>query len=47
MVSGSEDLADAHTVAVAVEAGGRVVITGDPDDVERVAAYANVQVAAI
>lgn len=46
--AGSEDLADAHTVAVAVEAGGGVVVTGDPDDVERIAAaYPNVQVAAI
>jgi predicted nucleic acid-binding protein len=30
-------LADAHAVAVAVEAGGGVVLTADPDDVSRLA----------
>lgn len=30
--AGSELLADAHVVAAAVEAGGGVVLTGDPDD---------------
>ena len=45
---GSEMLADAHTVAAAVEAGGGVVLTGDESDIERLAApYPNVQVAAI
>jgi predicted nucleic acid-binding protein len=35
--SGSEDLADAHVVATAVEAGGGVLLTGDVDDLERLA----------
>lgn len=35
---GSEHLADAHVVATAVEAGGGVVLTADPDDLERLAA---------
>ena len=35
--AGSEDLADAHVIATAVEAGGGVVLTGDPDDLERLA----------
>lgn len=39
----SADLADAHTVAAAVEAGGGVVLTGDGNDIERLAAsYPNV-----
>ncbi|MEX0847295.1 MAG: PIN domain-containing protein [Ilumatobacteraceae bacterium] len=33
--AGSEDLADAHVVAVAVEGGGGVVLTGDPNDMAR------------
>ena len=33
--AGSEDLADAHVVAVAVEGGGGVVLTGDPHDMAR------------
>lgn len=33
--AGSEDLADAHVVAVAVEGGGGVVLTGDPRDMSR------------
>lgn len=46
--AGSQDLADAHTVAAAVEAGGGVVITADQHDLERLAApYPNVQIAAI
>jgi predicted nucleic acid-binding protein len=36
--AGSEYLADAHCVATAVEAGGGVVVTGDPDDLVRLAA---------
>jgi predicted nucleic acid-binding protein len=36
--SGSEDLVDAHVVAVAVEAGGGVVLTGDAGDLELLAA---------
>lgn len=43
--SGSSDLADAHTVAAAVEGGGGVVLTGDPSDIARLAAsYPNVHV---
>ncbi|MGH3774963.1 MAG: PIN domain-containing protein [Pseudonocardiaceae bacterium] len=34
---GSAYLADAHAVAAAVEHGGGVVLTGDPDDLERLA----------
>ncbi len=36
--AGSEHLVDAHAVAAAVERGGGVVLTGDPDDLERLAA---------
>jgi predicted nucleic acid-binding protein len=36
--AGSALLADAHVVAAAVEAGGGVVLTGDPDDMTRLAA---------
>lgn len=35
--AGSEDLVDAHAVALAMYGGG-VVLTGDPDDLERLAA---------
>jgi predicted nucleic acid-binding protein len=35
--AGSEDIADAHVVATAVEVGGGVVLTGDPDDLTRLA----------
>jgi len=35
--AGSALLADAHPVAVAVEAGGGVVLTGDPDDLSQLA----------
>ncbi len=46
--AGSADLADAHNVAMAVEAGGGVILTGDRLDLERLAApYPHVQVAAI
>lgn len=46
--AGSSELADAHAVAAAVEAGGGVVITGDETDLARLAApYPNVQVAGI
>lgn len=46
--AGSADLGDAHNVAVAVEAGGGVILTGDRADLERLAApYPHVQVAAI
>lgn len=35
--AGSEDLADAHVVATAVESGGGVILTGDPKDLARLA----------
>ena len=35
--AGSEFFADAHPVAVAVEAGGGVIQTADPDDLARLA----------
>lgn len=45
---GSSDLADAHVVATAIEAGGGVVVTGDPDDLGRLAAaFPNVHVSAV
>ena len=34
---GSTHLADAHTVAVAISRGGGVIITGDPDDLQKLA----------
>jgi predicted nucleic acid-binding protein len=41
----SERLADAHVVAVAVELGGGLVLTTDPDDLSRLAAsYGNVTI---
>lgn len=46
--TGSDDLADAHVVAAAVEAGGGLVLTVDRDDLDRLSApYPNVQIAAI
>lgn len=46
--AGSELIVDAHVVSAAVEAGGGVVLTGDPDDLERLAApYRNVAVVSI
>lgn len=43
--AGSGDIADAHAVAAAIEAGGGVVLTGDVDDLTRLAAaYPNVHV---
>lgn len=36
--AGSSMIVDAHVVAVAVEAGGGVVVTGDRSDLERLAA---------
>lgn len=45
---GREHLVDAHAVAVAVEGGGGVVLTGDPDDLEQLAGpYANVTIVAL
>ena len=44
--AGSSDMADAHAVAAAVEAGGGVILTGDADDLTRLsAAYPHVRVA--
>ena len=44
----SNDLADAHCVAVAVQAGGGVVLTGDDTDLRRLCAgYSNVVVSKI
>lgn len=46
--SGSEMIVDAHVVALALEAGGGVVVTGDPDDLTRLAAgYRNIAVEAV
>ena len=42
---GSDCIADAHVVAAAVETGGGVVLTGDPDDLASLAApYPNITV---
>lgn len=42
---GSAHVVDAHVVAATVECGGGVCLTGDPDDLNALAApYANVQV---
>lgn len=35
---GSEHIVDAHVIAVAVEAGGGIALTADPDDLGRLAA---------
>ena len=41
----SHHLADAHVIAAAVETGGGVVLTGDPDDLVALAApYPNIMV---
>jgi predicted nucleic acid-binding protein len=41
-------IVDAHVVAVAVEAGGGVVVTGDPDDLQRLSAsYPQIVVEAV
>lgn len=46
--AGSELMVDAHAVAVAVEDGGGVVITGDADDLSRLAGpYGTVVVEAL
>lgn len=43
--AGSEHLADAHVIASAVELGGGLALTTDPDDLGRLAAsYGNVMV---
>jgi predicted nucleic acid-binding protein len=44
--AGSDYLADAHVVAVAVEMGGGLILTGDESDLQRLAApYPNILVA--
>lgn len=46
--AGSGMIVDAHVVALVLEAGGGVVVTGDPDDLTRLAAgYRNVIVEAV
>ena len=41
--AGSEHLADAHVVAAAVETGGGLILTGDQEDLNRLAApYPNI-----
>jgi predicted nucleic acid-binding protein len=46
--TGSKDMADAHVVAAAIDAGGGVIITGDEDDLRRLSApYNNIHVKAI
>lgn len=43
--AGSEHLADAHVIATAVELGGGIALTADPDDLGRLAAsFRNVMV---
>jgi hypothetical protein len=45
---GSQHLADAHTVAAAIEAGGGIVVTGDVNDIEMLAGpYPNIHVMTI
>ncbi len=45
---GSAHIVDAHVVAVAVERGGGLILTGDPADLERLAApYRSVRVQTI
>ncbi len=45
---GSEHLADAHVIAAAVDMGGGVALTTDPEDLNRLAAsYRNVMVLAV
>lgn len=44
----SSDMADAHAVAAAVEIGGGVILTGDEDDLNRLAAsYPNIHVVVV
>lgn len=46
--AGSTDMADAHVVAAAVEAGGGVIVTGDESDLVRLAAaFPHIHVTAI
>jgi predicted nucleic acid-binding protein len=43
--TGSKDMADAHVVAAAIDAGGGVILTGDEADLRRLSAsYNNVHV---
>ncbi|HEV7829489.1 MAG TPA: type II toxin-antitoxin system VapC family toxin [Pseudonocardiaceae bacterium] len=44
--AGSDHLADAHVIAVAVETGGGLILTGDESDLRRLAApYPNILIA--
>ncbi len=46
--AGSQHLADAHVIAAAVDVGGGVALTTDPENLERLAAaYRNVMVVAL
>jgi predicted nucleic acid-binding protein len=46
--TGSKDMADAHVVAAAIDAGGGVIITGDEIDLKRLSApYNNIHVKGI
>ncbi len=46
--AGSEHLADAHVVATALEGGRAIIVTGDPDDIGRLAApYPSISVVAL
>jgi len=46
--AGSQHLADAHVIAAAVDLGGGLALTSDPDDLRRLAAaYRNVTVVAL
>jgi predicted nucleic acid-binding protein len=46
--TGSKDMADAHVVAAAVDAGGGVIITGDENDLQQLSApYNNIHVRGI
>lgn len=46
--AGSALMVDAHVVAAAVEAGGGIVLTGDPTDLRRLAApYRNITIVEI
>jgi predicted nucleic acid-binding protein len=46
--AGSEMIVDAHVVALAVEAGGGVIVTGDEDDLNRLSVpYRHITIEAI
>ena len=46
--TGSKDMADAHVVAAAIDAGGGVIITGDEEDLARLSSpYKNIHIKVI